>query len=150
MAAPTPYFFFPGTARNALEYYRSVFGGEIALHTFEEFERADGPSDAIAHGTLNGPVDLCAADAADGEHASPPNGLVLSLLGAAEPSTLRTWYAHLAAEGEVVDELRRRPWGGSDGQVRDRYGVTWLIGYEHGTRAGETDDGFDLTQDWRV
>jgi PhnB protein len=33
----------------------------------------------------------------------------------------------------VVDDLQRRPWGASDGQVRDRYGVRWLIGYEHGT-----------------
>jgi PhnB protein len=171
MAAPTPYLTFPGTARDALEFYRGVFGGEIELHTFEEFERADGPSDAISRGRLSGPVDLYAADAAeapdadgpgadggspDGTVASAgipptgPSGLVLSLLGAAEPSTLRTWYARLAADGEVIDELRRRPWGGSDGRVRDRYGVSWLIGYEHGTRAGETDDGFDLTQDWRV
>lgn len=183
MAAPTPYLTFPGTARDALEFYRGVFGGEIELHTFEEFERADGPSDAISRGRLSGPVDLYAADAAEAPDGSDPgavgggsadaadgpsdaaggpvtapgsqgpagpSGLVLSLLGVAEPSTLRTWYARLATDGEVIDELRRRPWGGSDGRVRDRYGVSWLIGYEHGTRAGETDDGFDLTQDWRV
>ena len=33
----------------------------------------------------------------------------------------------------MVDPLQRRAWGASDGQVRDRYGVLWLIGYEHGT-----------------
>ena len=36
----------------------------------------------------------------------------------------------LSAGGEVVDPLQMRPWGASDGQVVDRYGVHWLIGYE--------------------
>jgi PhnB protein len=58
---------------------------------------------------------------------------MVALLGAAEPTTLRTWFAALAAGGAVVAPLQRRAGGASDGQVRDRYGVLWLIGYEHGT-----------------
>ena len=30
----------------------------------------------------------------------------------------------------VVADLERRPWGASDGQVVDRFGVHWLIGFE--------------------
>jgi len=30
-----------------------------------------------------------------------------------------------------MDELQTRPWGASDGQVIDRYGLHWLIGYVH-------------------
>jgi PhnB protein len=30
-----------------------------------------------------------------------------------------------------VDGLQTRPWGASDGQVIDRYGLHRLIGYEH-------------------
>ena len=36
----------------------------------------------------------------------------------------------LAAGGRVVPDLQRRPWGASDGQVVDRFGVHWLIGFE--------------------
>jgi PhnB protein len=36
-----------------------------------------------------------------------------------------------------VDALQARPWGASDGQVIDRYGVRWLIGFEDAERATE-------------
>ena len=55
---------------------------------------------------------------------------MLSLLGTAEPATLRTWFDGLADGGEVLDDLQRRPWGASDGQVVDRFGLRWLIGFE--------------------
>ena len=52
MTDPTPYVLFPGTAREALTFYGDVFGCAVELHTFAEFNRADGPADAIAHGGL--------------------------------------------------------------------------------------------------
>ncbi|HVV48400.1 MAG TPA: hypothetical protein VHO06_01960 [Polyangia bacterium] len=55
---------------------------------------------------------------------------MLSLLGTADAGTLRDWFACLADGGTVVDDLQRRPWGAFDGQVIDRYGVHWLIGFE--------------------
>lgn len=133
MPAPTPYLLLPGTAREALELYQRIFGGELALATYGDLERTDGPSIAIAHGMLKGTVDLYASDAAEGEATLSTEGLMVALLGHADPTTLRTWFAALTEGGEVVDPLQRRPWGASDGQVRDRFGVLWLIGYEHGT-----------------
>jgi len=132
MTAPTPYLHFPGTAREALTFYADVFGGAVQLHTLAEFDRTDGPPDAIAHGYLDdGPVTLFAADVTGEEPSFRCEGLMLSLLGAATPSTLRAWFSGLAEGGRVVDDLETRPWGASDGQVIDRYGVHWLIGYEH-------------------
>jgi PhnB protein len=131
MTAPTPYLHFPGTARGALTFYGDVFGCTVQLHTFEEFSRTDGPADAIAHGYLtDGPVELFAADAAGDEPSFQAQGLMLSLLGAAAPSVLRTWFSGLSEGGRIVDDLQTRPWGASDGQVIDRFGVHWLIGFE--------------------
>ncbi len=129
MTGLTPYLHFSGDARDALEFYRDVFGGELVLHTFGEFGRDDGPSDAIAHGMLQGPVELFAADAAGGEPVVRVEGILFSLLGTAEPAELERWFAALAAGGEIIDPLALRPWGDHDGQVRDRFGLTWLIGY---------------------
>ena len=56
---------------------------------------------------------------------------MLALLGCADPTTLARWFEALADDGTVVDPLRERAWGASDGQVRDRYGLHWLIGFEH-------------------
>lgn len=131
MTALTPYLLLPGTARQALEFYRDLFGGDAGFSTFAEFGRDDGPGEHIAHGMLsNGPVTLFASDAAPGEASLRTEGLLFALLGAAEPAELERWFAALAEGGTVVDQLQERPWGAHDGTVTDRFGVTWLIGYE--------------------
>ena len=132
MSDPKPYITFPGTAREALTFYGDVFGCGVQLHTFAEFGRTDGPSDGIAHGylDLDGPVVLFGSDATGGEAPVNCEGMMLALLGTASPSTLRTWFTRLSEGGKVVDDLEVRPWGASDGQVVDRYGLHWLIGFE--------------------
>lgn len=129
MTAPVPYIHFAGRAAEALRFYRSVFGGELRLHTFADFGRDDGAPGRIAHGELRGAVDLFAADAGSAEAEAPGGGLMLALLGAADASTSRRWFEALSEGGAVVDTLQEREWGDYDGQVRDRYGLTWLIGF---------------------
>ena len=131
MPPPIPYLHFAGCAREALSFYAAAFGGAARWHTFAEFGRTDGPAEAIAHGYLvSSPVDLYAADVAGDEPALHSRGLMLALLGTAEPATLREWFARIAQDGDVLDDLKPRPWGACDGQVVDRYGVHWLIGFE--------------------
>jgi len=131
MADPQPYVLFPGTAREALTFYGDVFGCAVELHSFAEFNRTDGPADAIAHGGLSGgAVALSGADVSGDEQPVRTEGLMLALLGTADPPTLRSWFSRLSEGGRVVDDLQKRPWGASDGQVIDRYGLHWLIGFE--------------------
>ena len=132
MMAPQIYVTFPGTAREALGFYAGVFGGELSLHTYEDFGRTDGPPHSIAHGVLEGAVALMGSDAAAGEKSVRLEGVRLSLLGTAEPGVLHEWFDKLAVGGRVVDYLAPKPWGASDGQVVDRFGLHWLIGYEPG------------------
>lgn len=131
MIGPKPYVLFPGTAREALTFYGEVFGGTVHLHTLAEFHRTDGPAEAIAHGYLEGLVSLYGADATGPESAVRCQGLMLALLGTSDPATLTSWFSRLAEGGRIVDDLRPRPWGASDGQVVDRFGLHWLIGFEH-------------------
>jgi len=137
MSAPTPYVLLPGTAREALTFYGDVFGCAVQLHTYAEFSRSDGPSDSIAHGYLtDGPVSLFAADVPEHEASFRCEGMMLSLLGAATPGALRGWFSRLGEGGRIIDDLQERPWGASDGQVVDRYGIHWLIGFEGEETAG--------------
>lgn len=126
---PRVYVLFPATAREALGFYHRAFGGDLILHTYEEFRRDDGPADAIAHGELRGPVTLLGADAGPDESALQMDGMMLSILGSDE-ERLRGWFAALAEDGEILDDLQERPWGAIDGQLRDRFGVRWLVGIE--------------------
>jgi PhnB protein len=132
MTGPTPYIHLPGTARDALTFYGDVFGCAVQLHTFDEFNRTDGPPDAVAHGYLaDGPVTLFAADVTGDGAPLRCEGMMLALLGTSAPSVLRSWFVRLSSEGgHVVEDLQTRPWGATDGQVVDRYGLHWLIGFE--------------------
>jgi PhnB protein len=131
MTHPTPYIHFPGTAREALTFYGDVFGCGVQVHTYADFGRVDGPPEAVAHGMLlDGPVALFGADAGPDESPLKSEGLMLSLLGAATPDVAHEWFARLADGGRVVSDLQARGWGASDGEVVDRYGLHWLLGYE--------------------
>ena len=131
MTDPSPYIHFPGTAREALTFYGDLFGCAVQLHTFAEFNRTDGPAGAIAHGYLSGgPIALFGADVSGDERPLRSAGIMLALLGTAAAPVLRGWFSRLGEGGRVVDDLQARPWGASDGQVVDRYGLCWLIGFE--------------------
>jgi PhnB protein len=131
MTGLAPYLLFDGTARAALEFYAETFGGTAELHSFADFNRDDGSSERIAHGHLLTPhLSLYAADVGTGEPSFVAHGIMLSLLGAAEPATLHSWFDGLSQGGTTTQPLQRRPWGASDGQLIDRFGVHWLIGYE--------------------
>lgn len=132
MSGPPPYLFLDGTAAEALHAYHAIFGGDLTIHTFADFGRDDGPGDAVAHGILTGPVSLFAADVAGDQEPLRVRGLQFSLLGTADPQTLTGWFDALAQGGRVIDPLQERPWGASDGQVEDRFGLQWLIGFEPG------------------
>jgi PhnB protein len=75
-------------------------------------------------------VSLFAADTAGLEEPFRSAGLMFSLLGTTSAAELRSWFDALAEEGTVREELQARPWGASDGQVVDRFGVHWLVGFE--------------------
>ncbi len=95
-----------------------------------DFGRTDGPADAIAHGMLQGPVELFGSDASSDQAVLRLDGVLFSLIGTAEPATLEDWFAALAEEGVDVDPLQQRPGGDHDGQVTDRFGVRWLIDHQ--------------------
>ncbi len=130
MTAPVVYVTLRGSARHALEFYASVFDGQIDAHTFTDFGRTDGAPDAIAHGALHGPVTLFICDAGTDEPTARLEGVRLALLGCAPPGTLHRWFDQLATGGTILDPLARKSWGASDGEVIDQFGLRWLIGYE--------------------
>ncbi|MFP5022942.1 VOC family protein [Pseudonocardia phyllosphaerae] len=131
-----PYLHFSGEARAALEFYRSVLGGEVQIMTFGDMG-AEGPVPApehVMHGYLGTPdgLSLMVSDGADGGQGSsdpnpaPSSGLSIALSGDDVP-TLERWFAGLS-EGGVVDvPLEKQLWGDLFGQVTDRFGVRWLV-----------------------
>ncbi len=123
-----PYLNFNGTTRQAMEFYRSVFGGDLNLTTFGEFGATDSPdADRIMHGVLetSAGYTIMAADAySDGQY-QPMAGCAVSLSG--DDDALRGYWDNLADSGTVTMPLQKQAWGDEFGMVTDRFGVPWLV-----------------------
>jgi len=125
-----PYLSFRDNAREAMEFYRSVFGGELTLSSFADFQASEDPAeqDKIMHGQLaadNGLV-LMGADTPNSMEYKPNSGYSVSLSGD-DDATLRGYWDALSADGTVTMPLEPAPWGDTFGMCTDRFGVDWLV-----------------------
>lgn len=124
-----PYLSFDGDARQALEFYREVFGGDLTLNTFGEFGSPDAPgADKIMHGMLEAPngFTLMGADTPPGMEYSPGSAFSVSLSGDDE-TELRGYWEKLSAGATVSVPLDKQMWGDVFGMCTDRFGVPWMV-----------------------
>jgi PhnB protein len=125
-----PYLNFRDRAREALEFYQSVFGGDLRMSTFKEYNASQDPAedDLIMHGQLQGEhgVALMASDLPAGMEYKEPGSFSISLSGDDE-AVLRGWWDKLAEGGTVSMPLNKAPWGDWFGMVVDRFGISWLV-----------------------
>ena len=124
-----PYLMFPGTAREAMTFYDSVFGGDLKLNTFGESPGADAATaEKIMHGMLTTPsgFTLMASDEPPGEDLRAGNNFSISLSGD-DDAELRGYWDKLSAGGQVTMPLEKQMWGDTFGQCVDRFGVPWMV-----------------------
>lgn len=121
-----PYIALDGNAREALEFYRSIFGGDVSINTYGEFGD-DGPDrDKVMHGHLETPqgYHLMAADAPGGAGGQGGN-LTITISG--DDPQLREFWAKLSEGGTVNMAFEKQAWGDEYGDCVDRFGVHWAI-----------------------
>jgi PhnB protein len=124
-----PYLSFDGNAREALEFYQSVFGGTVKLNTYGEFGQEDSPiADKIMHGQLEtgDGFTLMGADNPPGTDYQPGHTITVSLSGD-DVEELRGYWEKLSDGGEVTVPLEKQMWGDEFGMCSDRFGVPWMV-----------------------
>ena len=124
-----PYLNFNGTARQALEFYKGVFGGELTLSTFGDMGMADAPdADKIMHGQLEtgAGYTIMAADVPSHMEYQPLAGAAVSLSGD-DGDALRGYWQKLSAAGAVTVPLEKQMWGDEFGMCTDQFGVPWMV-----------------------
>ena len=124
-----PYLNFNGTARQALEFYASVFGGDLTLNTFADFGAAGSPdADRIMHGMLETPAGytIMAADTTSDMDPRPISGFSVSLSGD-DADALRGYWEQLSASGTTTMPMQKQVWGDEFGMAVDQFGVSWLV-----------------------
>jgi PhnB protein len=125
-----PYISFRDNARQAMETYHSIFGGELTVSTFADFQASEDPAEQhkIMHAMLEGEngIVLMGADTPNGMEYTPPAGISVSLSGDDE-GVLRGYWDALSQGGTTSVPLERAPWGDTFGMCIDRFGIGWLV-----------------------
>jgi PhnB protein len=131
VAILNPYLQFNGNAREAMETYRDVFGGQLDINTFGEYSAEGGDHGAAADGIMHAQLStdmgftLMASDTPPGMGEAAPNGQI-SLSGD-EGDTLRGYFDKLSDGGQVTMPLEKQMWGDEFGMCVDRFGVSWMV-----------------------
>ena len=132
MVTLNPYLnFADATAREAMELYASVLGGELNVMTFGDMGTEGPMATQVMHGQLETPsgLTLMGADA-------PPemvqvtfgDNVSVSISGSNEEAEqLRGWFSALSEGGEVRQPLEAAPWGDEFGMFVDRFGISWMF-----------------------
>jgi PhnB protein len=124
-----PYLNFDGNARQALEFYRTVFGGTLNLSTFADLGAGDSPdADKIMHGQLetDAGYTLMAADTPSEMKFQAPAGFSVSLSGD-DGDALRGYWDKLSSAGTTMMPLQKQVWGDEFGMCVDQFGISWLV-----------------------
>jgi len=124
-----PYISFHDTARPAMEFYQSIFGGALSLSTFGEFGAAGEPhADNIMHGMLetDSGYTIMASDTPPGMEVPAGSNITVSLSGD-DDDQLRAYWERLSEGGTVVLALSRQMWGDEFGMCTDKFGISWMV-----------------------
>jgi PhnB protein len=128
-----PYLFFSGNAREAMEFYKSVFGGKLDVNEYTDEDREMMPGTPqekesmkgkLMHAMLDGDVRLMASDST--KASAKAAKIELSLSGEDE-ETLRRYWDGLSDGGKVTMRLEKAPWGDIFGMITDKYSISWMV-----------------------
>ncbi len=125
-----PYLSFKDNAAEAMDYYKTVFGGKLLSQTFKELHSSKDPveDNLIMHAMLeadNGIV-LMASDTPARMEYKPGTNISLSLSGDNE-AELRDYFEKLSDGGTITMPLEKALWGDTFGMLTDKFGINWLV-----------------------
>jgi len=122
-----PYLFFKGNAREAMEFYKNIFGGELTLNGYDDLPgpTQEGLEGKLMHADLRGgDITLMASDTLQ---ASDKAAKVTISLSGDNEEKLTAIFNKLSDGVDVQFPLKKEAWGDTFGQLTDKYGVDWMV-----------------------
>lgn len=130
-----PYINFTGSAKQAMEFYRTVFGGSLTMNSYGDAGATDMPNpEYIMHAMLetdSGYTIMC-SDLPAGMPHTPGHTVQISLSGD-DSADLHRYWDKLSASGSISMPLEKQMWGDEFGACTDQFGVTWLVNISQAT-----------------
>jgi len=125
-----PYINFDTKTKNAMEFYKTIFGGTLTMSTFKEagVPSEGAEADKIMHAMLvadNG-ITIMASDTPAHMEYKPGNNISVSLSGNDE-AELRGYWDKLSEGAQISMPLGKAPWGDTFGMLTDKFGIQWLV-----------------------
>jgi PhnB protein len=125
-----PYLSFKSNARQAMEFYKSVFGGKLQISTFKEYHASQTPAEdeLIMHAELNAgdALTFFASDTPARMEYRPGANISMSLTGENEEE-LKSHFKKLSVGGNVTMPLKKEVWGDEFGMCTDKFGINWMV-----------------------
>jgi PhnB protein len=127
-----PYIFFKGQAKEAMEFYKDVFGGELSMQTYgdtpPETQKQMGITaenrNNVMHAKLEGDVVIMGSDT---PNASPEAKKIELSIGGNDTAKIKGYFEKLSKGGKVNQPLKKQFWGDTFGQLTDKYKVDWMF-----------------------
>lgn len=127
-----PYIFFKGQAKEAMEFYKNVFGGELTMQTYadtpaetqEQMGVTDENRNHVMHAKLDGDIVIMSSDT---PNASPEAKKIELSIGGDDEEKIKGYFEKLSEGGKVSQPLEKQFWGDTFGQLKDKYNIEWMF-----------------------
>lgn len=124
-----PYLFFRGNCKDAMEFYKSIFGGELTVQTISEAPDFPGKEamdqSYVMHALLDaGDIRMMASDT---QKASEKAAKIELSISGEDEDILTNYFNALSQGGTVRSPLKKEMWGDTFGMLTDKYNIDWMI-----------------------
>ncbi len=128
----SPYLHFNGNCEEAMNFYKSVLGGELEINRFSNFASPEMPvsneqKDKVMHSVLkNDSLSFMASDGMPGRTVNIGDGISISI-GGTDETQLAGIFNGLSQGGAITMPLAKQVWGDLFGMLTDKFGIHWMI-----------------------
>lgn len=122
---------FRGQAREALDFYQSVFGGQVNAMTYRDFNQVtnEAEADQLIWGQVMADTGfrVMAYDVPSSTPWNPGENAFTIALVAKTQEEIRAYWDKLSAGATVVSGLQSAQWTPLFGMLNDRFGTSWSL-----------------------
>ena len=127
----TTYLLLDGNCKAAMQFYHSVFGGELTLTTVGESPMKNTMPPILHDKVVNARlmsegIDISASDWLRPAQKPVRGNMVCLYLSGGTVTELKTFFDKLSGGAEVTDPLKEEPFG-AYGALNDKFGIRWMF-----------------------
>ena len=131
MTTLTTYLLLDGTCKQAMEFYKSVFGGELSLTTVGDSPMKNYFPETMHSKIVNARlvaanIDISASDWLRPNQTPIQGNMVCLYLSGGTAAALKALFDKLSEGADVTDPLTVQPFG-TYGALNDKFGIRWMF-----------------------